>query len=55
MLEEGSMNVTALHSWVGEDGGVAYVEESASPIRDAEGAIDAVVLVARHIAQHDVA
>jgi hypothetical protein len=55
MLEEGSMNVTALHSWVGEDGGVAYVEESASPVMDAEGAIDTVVLVARHLTEHGVA
>jgi PAS domain-containing protein len=54
MLEEGSMNVTVLHSWVREEGGVAYVEESASPVMDAGGAIDMVVLVARQITENDV-
>lgn len=53
MLEERSVNVTTLHSWVAENGGMACVEESVSPIRDAEGTIDTVVLVARYVTIQD--
>jgi CheY-like chemotaxis protein len=54
MLEEGKMNVTTLHSWIGENGSKAYVEESVSPIRDEEGFIDMVVLVARYLTKMEV-
>ncbi|UCH57407.1 MAG: response regulator [Candidatus Bathyarchaeota archaeon] len=49
MLEEGRMNVTIALQRLDEDGNITVVEESVSPVGDAEGMIDMVVLIAREV------